>query len=190
MQQLQEIAGLRRILFLRHELPQIAVVAAQIAGCELPERAVGIVARHGHLRTEGVFASGAPHQKSVGDTRTDLYAYLPGQAALCRRPRRRQQTTAQQQEYEQRSFHHHSLFLSILRAERISPFSMRKRWLLEKMVRAKQLCSIHSFGFFLEKTVRDGRIVISTLKRWIRTASLFCTLNTPLLVYYQWMARR
>ena len=47
-----------------------------------------------------------------------------------------------------------------------------------------------SFGFFLEKTVRDGRIVISTLKRWIRTASLFCTLNTPLLVYYQWMARR
>ncbi len=28
---------------------------------------------------------------------------------------------------------------------------MRKRWLLEKMVRAKQLCSIHSFGFFWKK---------------------------------------
>lgn len=69
-------------------------------------------------------------------------------------------------------------------------FSDAETLVAGEMVRAKQLCSIHSFGFFLEKTVRDGRIVISTLKRWIRTASLFCTLNTPLLVYYQWMARR
>lgn len=47
-----------------------------------------------------------------------------------------------------------------------------------------------SFLWLLFGKVQDARTVISTLRRWMRTESLFCILNTPLLVYYQWMAKR
>lgn len=49
----------------------------------------------------------------------------------------------------------------------------------------KQQCLIRSFGCSLVKTVQDVRTVISTLRRWMRTESLFCILNTPLRVCFR-----